>query len=143
LILADALAYASKHLKPTRLVDLATLTGAMLIALGHEVTGMMASDDTLAEDLLKAGEKSGERLCRLPLIPELRADLKSDIADINNVGGREAGSIKAALFLQEFVGDVPWAHLDIAGSAYRPAEKGYLPKHATGVGVRLLMDLLA
>ncbi len=142
LILADALAYASKHLKPTRIIDFATLTGAMVIALGHVATGMMSNDDCLAEALSTAGEETYERVWRLPLFDEYRKQLKSDIADIKNTGGRGGGSITAALFLKEFVGDVPWAHLDIAGTAFISSADEYRPKNATGVGVRLIVEYL-
>lgn len=140
LILADALSYACRHLKPTRIIDMATLTGAMLIALGREITGVMCNDDSLFQKLEKAGQKSYERIWRLPLLAEYKDKLKSDCADLCNVGGRDAGSIKAALFLQEFVGDIPWAHLDIAGTAFATEAKGYLPKQGSGVGVRLLYE---
>lgn len=143
LILADALAYSCKKLKPTRIIDLATLTGAMVIALGSEATGLMSNDDTLAEQLAAAGESSYERVWRLPLYEEYKKLLKSDFADIKNSGGRGAGSITAALFLQEFVDkNLPWAHLDIAGTAFLSSCDGYRPKNGTGVGVRLLVDLL-
>ncbi len=140
LILADALSYACKRYKPDRLIDFATLTGAVVVALGHHVSGLMATDDKLAEDLILAGEKTYERVCRLPLVDAYLSELHSDIADIKNVGGREAGSIKAALFLREFIDDVPWAHLDIAGTASIPSRRDYIPKYATGVGVRLMME---
>lgn len=142
LILADALAYSSKHLKPTRIIDFATLTGAMVIALGYVATGMMATDDKLADALTRAGEESYERVWRLPLFEEYRKQLKSDIADIKNTGGRGGGSITAAHFLKEFVGNVPWAHLDIAGTAFLSSAEEYLPKNATGVGVRLIVEYL-
>jgi len=140
LILADALSYACKKLKPTRLIDFATLTGAMVVSLGHEVTGLMSNDDKLADQLIAAGTETHERVWRLPLIEEYTRKLKSDIADLKNVSGREAGSIKAALFLREFISDVPWAHLDIAGSSFLPEGRDYLPKYATGFGVRLMMQ---
>lgn len=143
LILADALTYAVEHLAPTRMIDLATLTGAIVIALGEEVAGLMSNDDLLANKLLQAGEATSELLWRLPLHAPYRELLKSSIADVNNVGGRAAGSITAALFLQEFVGKVPWAHLDIAGTAFQAKQKGYWPKNATGFGVRLLVHFLA
>jgi len=142
LILADALAYATKHLKPSRVIDIATLTGAMVISLGSEVAGFMCNDQKLADQLIDAGEKTYERVARLPLIDEYVKSLQSDIADLKNVGGREAGAVKAALFLREFIGDYPWAHLDIAGTAYRSEGRGYHPKNATGVGVRLMMQFL-
>ncbi|MEM1282985.1 MAG: leucyl aminopeptidase, partial [Chlamydiota bacterium] len=142
LILADALAYVSKKLKPSRIIDFATLTGAMVISLGRVCTGIMANDDRLAEELARAGEETYERVWRLPLFDEYRKQLKSDIADIKNIGGREGGSITAAFFLKEFVGDIPWAHLDIAGTAFVSKADEYRPKNATGVGVRLIVEYL-
>ncbi|MCB1135296.1 MAG: leucyl aminopeptidase, partial [Chlamydiia bacterium] len=142
LTLADALAYANKNLHPTRMIDLATLTGAMLIALGEEASGLMSNDDTLAEQLKQAGERTFERVWRLPLFDEYKDQLKSEIADISNIGGRHAGSITAGIFLKEFVGDTPWAHLDIAGTAYLSKARRYHPKNGTGIGVRLLIDYL-
>lgn len=142
LVLADALAYTAKHLKPTRIIDFATLTGAMVIALGQVATGMMTTDDRLAEALSSAGDETYERVWRLPLFEEYRKQLKSDIADIKNTGGRGGGSITAALFLKEFVGEVPWAHLDIAGTAFISSADEYRPKNATGVGVRLIVEYL-
>ncbi len=143
LVLADALAYTVKNLKPTRIIDFATLTGAIVIALGEETTGLFSNDDHLAESLTRAGNETFERVWRLPLYEEYRKQLDSSIADINNTGGREAGSITAAHFLQEFVGKTPWAHLDIAGTAFlKKSRFGYRPQHGTGVGVRLMIQLL-
>lgn len=142
LVLADALAYTVKTLKPTRIVDLATLTGAMDVALGSEYMGLFSNDDALSSQLEKASMRTYERMWRLPLVEEYREQLKSDIADLKNIGGRGAGSIKGALFLEEFVGSVPWAHLDIAAVAYATEAKRYLPKYGTGIGVRLLVDFL-
>lgn len=143
LILADALAYTVKNLKPTRIVDFATLTGAMVIALGEEASGMMSNDDHLSADLMKAGERTFERVWRLPLYDEYKKMLKSNVADIKNIGGRPAGSITAALFLEEFVGKTPWAHLDIAGTAFLSEGRDYLPRDATGTGVRLMIEYLS
>jgi len=140
LILADALAYATKKLKPTRMIDFATLTGSVEVALGTLVSGIFSNDDTLAEGLSEAGEASNERVWRLPLVEEYRKLLDSDVADIKNLGNRQAGAIVAALFLKEFVGDVPWVHCDIAGTAYRTSKHHYYSKGATGVGVRLMID---
>jgi leucyl aminopeptidase len=142
LILADALAYSVKNLKPTRMIDFATLTGACVIALGEETTGLMSNDDHLAESIMRAGNETFERTWRLPLFDEYKQQLDSDIADISNVGGREAGTITAALFLQEFVGKTPWAHLDIAGTAFLKKSRRYHPKNGTGVGVRLMIQFL-
>ncbi len=142
LVLADALAWAEKQLYPTRMIDLATLTGAIVIALGDEATGMMSNNDELAAALTKAGKNTFERVWRLPLFDEYKEQIRSDIADIKNSGGRPAGSITGALFLEEFVNKRPWAHLDIAGTAYLSKEKRYHARHATGVGVRLLINFL-
>lgn len=142
LILADALSYSLKELKPTRMIDLATLTGAMVIALGENLTGLFSNDDYLANQLLASGLKTAEGLWRMPLYQPYKEKLKSDIADLKNIGGRPAGSITAALFLEEFVGNIPWAHLDIAGTAFAQKEEGYSPKNGVGVGVRLLTDFL-
>ncbi|MGA8163576.1 MAG: leucyl aminopeptidase [Waddliaceae bacterium] len=142
LILADALAYANKQLKPSRMIDLATLTGAIVVALGENVTGLMSNDDRLANALIQSGEATCERVWRLPLFEEYRKQLKSDIADIKNTGGREAAAITAGMFLKDFVGKTPWAHLDIAGTAYLSKASGYCPKNATGVGVRLMIHYL-
>lgn len=142
LTLADALAYAEKKLSPTRIVDFATLTGAVVIALGHEVIGMMSNNDKLAQDFIKSGEASYERVCRFPLYEEYREQLKSSIADLNNIGGRPAGSITAGMFLKEFITKTPWIHLDIAATAYLPKSRRYHPKNATGSGVRLMMEFL-
>ncbi|MGZ3633631.1 MAG: leucyl aminopeptidase [Parachlamydiaceae bacterium] len=142
LILADALSYAVKKLKPTCLIDFATLTGAIDIALGPEASGLFSNDDRLAAQLFEAGQETFERVWRMPLYPEYRENLKSEIADIKNVGGRSAGSILAALFLSEFVGDIPWAHLDIASTAFLSANRRYHPKFATGIGIRLMIYFL-
>ena len=131
-----------QNLKPTSLIDLATLTGAIVIALGEEISGLYTNDETLAGDLTAASEKTAELLWRMPLHSEYRDALKSDIADLLSVGGRDAGSMKAALFLQEFVGDASWAHLDIAGPAFLTKPKYYNPTKATGYGVRLLVEFL-
>lgn len=138
LILADAITYAIQQFKPTRIIDLATLTGAIIIALGNEVSGLFSNNDPLAKALIKAGDETHERLWRMPLHKEYRKALDSEVADISNVGGKSASSVTAAIFIQEFVQDIPWAHIDIAGTASLPAKKGYLPKQGTGVMVRLL-----
>lgn len=139
LILADALAYAVEQ-EPAAIVDCATLTGAVVIALGHQAAAVLGSDDRLVSELEKAGARSGERVWRLPLYPEYRKQLDSDVADLKNVGGRPAGTITAAMFLKEFVGDVPWAHLDIAGTAYGDGALPYQRKGALGVPTRLLFE---
>ena len=141
LILADALDYA-KELGAAAIVDAATLTGAVVIALGRRATAVLGSDDALVEALRDAGDLAGERCWPLPLWSEYREQLKSEVADMMNVGGREAGTITAAWFLREFVGDVPWAHLDIAGTAYGTEPAPYQRKGAYGVPVRLLVEWL-
>lgn len=143
LVLADALGYAVKNLAPSCIVDLATLTGACVVALGDEIAGLFSNDDALAEDLLEVSEWTDEMLCRLPVYGDYLEAYKSEIADLVNSSGREAGAIKAALFLKEFVGEVPWAHLDIAGPAYPAKPKHYHPMKGTGYGVRLLTEFLS
>jgi len=139
LTLADALVYACK-LQPDAVVDLATLTGACLIALGEEIAGLWANSDGLAEALLRAGEATGESLWRMPLRQSYKEGLKSGVADLKNTGPRPGGSITAALFLQDFVSQgVPWAHLDIAGTVWSDKGRSCDPPGATGYGVRTLV----
>ncbi|PIS03039.1 MAG: aminopeptidase [Chlamydiae bacterium CG10_big_fil_rev_8_21_14_0_10_42_34] len=142
LVLADAIAYAVDKLDPSCIIDLATLTGACVVALGDDIAGLVCNDEILAESLLEASECTDELLCRFPTHNEYLDDFKSDIADLKNSSGREAGAIKAGLFLQEFAGQVPWAHIDIAGPAYVPKPKFYNTTKATGYGVRLLLEYL-
>ncbi len=142
LVLADALSYAVEKLKPARIIDLATLTGAVVVALGSHAIGMMGTDEPMMERLRLAGEQSAERVWPLPLFAEYSKQIKSDIADIKNTGGREAGSITGGAFLKEFVGDTPWVHLDIAGTAWTREGKPYVPRGATGIGIRLLVEAL-
>jgi len=140
LILADALSYAVKQgLSP--LVDLATLTGACRVALGDIYSGIFGNSQELIEKLVKAGADAGERLWQMPMHEDYKELNKSDVADIKNSGGRWAGAITAAHFLAEFVGDKPWAHIDIAGTSFMDKERGYSVKGATGVGVRTLISL--
>ncbi len=142
LILADALAYAVE-LGAERLVDLATLTGAVVIALGSTYAAVVANDDELAADLARAGEESGELVWRLPLHPEFKALMKGTVADLSNLASkRKAGTITAASFLEEFVGETPWAHVDIAGTAWEVGRE-YTGNEASGFGVRLLVELAA
>ena len=141
LILADALAYASRY-KPDLVIDLATLTGAVVVALGHLATGMMGTSATAMQQLSKAGERTYERVWELPLFEEYEKLIKSDIADVKNVGGRWAGTITGALFLKQFIDSYPWVHLDIAGTAILEEPGEYSPRGASGVGVRLLVDFL-
>ncbi len=143
LVLADALAYAIKKMEPTQLIDIATLTGAIEVALGSEASGLMSTDDKLAEALMKAGETTFERLWRMPLYDEYKERLKSDIADLKSWNGRGAGANVAATFLRAFVDEkIPWAHIDIAGTAFLQEAKKYQPKYAIGVGVRLMLEYL-
>ena len=143
LVLADALWYCQEHFKPQAIVDLATLTGAVIIALGNVHGGLFSNNDTLAERLAAAGKATGEPLWRLPLAEAYDKQINSDAADMKNVGGRTAGSITAAQFLQRFVKDTPWAHLDIAGMAWSDKDAPTVPKGATAFGVRLLERLVA
>lgn len=142
LILADALGYVTKHLNPTFIIDLATLTGGAVVALGEEIAALFSNDETLAKNLVEASVRKDELIWRMPLNPDYKDCLKSDIADLINSGGRNASSMTAALFLQEFVGSSHWAHLDIAGPAYLSKSKYYHPTKATGFGLRLLIDFL-
>jgi leucyl aminopeptidase len=137
LVLCDALTYASRF-EPDVVVDIATLTGACVIALGAHAAGLFANNERLAEELLRAGEFSHDRVWRLPLWDEYADALKSNFADVANVGGREAGAITAASFLSRFARDYRWAHLDIAGVAWRGGKN----KGATGRPVRLLSQFL-
>lgn len=139
LILSDALSYAQGY-EPLAMVDCATLTGSCVVALGHRASAVMGTDDDLVEELRTAGERSGERCWPLPLWKAYRRQLDSETADLKNVGGRPAGSITAGYFLSEFVGDVPWAHLDIAGTAYGDDPPPYLRKGGYGVPTRLLVE---
>jgi len=139
LILADALSYAQK-LELAPVVDIATLTGACHIALGDFATGAFTNDQELLNKVVKAGDEAGEKLWQMPMYDEYKEQNKSEVADIKNTGGRYGGAITAAKFLNEFIGDTPWVHLDIAGTFYSSKEKGYLIKGATGVGVRTLIN---
>ncbi len=144
LILADALAYGIETWGPAAVIDLATLTGAVIVGLGHHYTGLLANNDQLASQIIEAGAQVGEPLWRLPLGPEYRKQLDSRLADIKNSGSdRSAGTITAACYLQEFVGETPWAHLDIAGTAWDFTEKAYIPKGPSGTGVRTLVALIS
>lgn len=142
LLLADAITYALTHLNPTLMVDLATLTGGIVVALGEEISGLFSNDEALADALLCSSKTTGEQLWRMPLYPDYKELLKSEVADLVNSAGRSASSMTAALFLQEFVGSVPWAHIDFAGAAFLSKPKYYNPTKATGCGVRLLIDFL-
>ncbi len=145
LVLADVLWYAQKKFNPKAIVDLATLTGAIIISLGHEHAGVFSNNDELSDKLTAAGKASGETVWRLPLGPGYDKQLDSDVADMKNIGNRSAGSITAAQFLQRFVDEGrAWAHLDIAGTAWKPGNDNPMePVWATGWGVRILDQLIA
>jgi leucyl aminopeptidase len=140
LVLGDGLWYA-RELGATHLVDVATLTGACVVALGKSTTGLFGSPDGWVEAVRRAGDRAGDRSWPLPVFDDYKDQLKSEIADFTNTGGRPAGAITAALFLKEFVADLPWVHMDIAGTAWAEEAKAYQPKGATGVGVRTLVEL--
>ena len=127
--------------EPAGLVDLATLTGACVVALGEHASGLMSNDDALATKIENASRITAERVWRLPMWPEYREQIKSAVADMKNTGGRYGGAITAAALLAEFVGDTPWAHLDIAGTAWSSKTRPYIPRGGVGVGVRLLVQL--
>jgi leucyl aminopeptidase len=141
LILADAITYAIQQ-GATTIVDAATLTGACVVALGENRAAVMGTDQALIDELIGAGEQSGERLWQMPLDKEYGDMIRSDIADVRNIGNRVAGSITAAWFLKHFAGETSWAHLDIAGTAWTEEVKPYLARGATGFGVRLLTNFV-
>jgi leucyl aminopeptidase len=141
LVLGDVLSYAVEQ-DPAAIIDLATLTGAIGIALGPYTTGLYATDESLAKEILDGAKLAGEELWRMPLTEHLKELIKSPVADLKNTGGRLGGSITAALFLKEFVGSVPWAHLDIAGPAFIEKDRGYDARGGTGHGVRTLVELI-
>jgi leucyl aminopeptidase len=140
LVLADALGYADRY-KPAAVIDLATLTGACVVALGHAASGMMGNNENLMTRVRSAGDASGERVWPLPLWEEYHDEIKSHIADVKNTGGRWGGALTAGAFLEKFV-DYPWVHLDIAGPAYSEKASDYCPQGATGVGARLLIQMI-
>ncbi|HET7345312.1 MAG TPA: leucyl aminopeptidase, partial [Nitrososphaeraceae archaeon] len=145
IILADSLAFGVKTYDPKVVIDIATLTGAAIIALGANVAAAIGNNTSLMDKLKKASVKTGEKLWELPLYEEFHDQIKSHVADIRNLGGRQGGAITAAAFLANFVGDRPWVHLDIAGTAWTQDgtyERSYNPKGATGYGVRTLVRLL-
>jgi leucyl aminopeptidase len=139
LILADALAYAARY-KPAAVIDIATLTGACVVALGQFAIGMFGTNEALKRRVQAAGQKSGERVWEMPLWDEYFEQLKSDVADMRNIGGRGGGMITAALFLSKFAAEYPWVHLDIASTDWSERERAYLPKGPTGIGTRLLLQ---
>ncbi len=143
LILIDAISYVIKQYKPEFLIDIATLTGSCVVALGEKIAGVFSSDDELAQSIISSGEKTYERCWHMPLPDDYKEDLKSDFADIVNISSsRWGGAITAALFLSEFVGDTRWAHIDIAGPSYMKKGNAYCGVGGTGFGVRLFCDLL-
>ncbi|RMH08378.1 MAG: leucyl aminopeptidase [Nitrospirae bacterium] len=141
LVLADGLAYAVR-LKPACILDVATLTGACMVALGQFAIGMLGNDDSLKAQVKAAGEQAGERVWEMPLWEEYFEQLKSDVADMRNIGGRGGGMITAAMFLSKFVENVPWVHLDIASTDWSQSERPYVGKGPTGIGARLLLQFL-
>jgi leucyl aminopeptidase len=143
LTLADGLAYAAKVVEPDEMIDVATLTGAVVVALGQGVSGVLASHDGLAGRILAAAEAAGERMWRLPLCEDYKEGLKSDVADLSNISSqRGAGAIVAGLFMRDFTAGIPWAHLDIAGTAFAERDHPLGPKGGTGVGVRTVLNHL-
>lgn len=143
LVLADVLSYVQDKYKPRAIIDLATLTGAIVIALGHDFAGIFSNNDGLAQSLTSAGQSEGERVWRMPLDASFDRLLDSEAADMKNIGGRPSGSITAAQFLQRFIkSDTPWVHVDIAGTVWSAKEKSIAEKGATGYGVRLLNRLI-
>ena len=141
LVLADVLSYAQKY-NPAAMVDAATLTGACVIALGHTATGVLGNEAPIVQEVLAAGTRAGEPGWELPMWDDYKELIKSDVADIKNSGGRPAGTISAALFLKEFVGDVPWVHLDVAGTAYTESDLGTVPRGPTGVPVGTFVEFV-
>jgi leucyl aminopeptidase len=145
IILADAIAYGVKSFKPKVIIDLATLTGASIIALGANVAAMIGTDDQLKARLKKLSDETGEKVWELPLWDEFHDQIKGHFADIKNIGGRPAGAITAAAFLSNFTDEIPWVHIDIAGTAWTQdgtSEKSYNPKGATGFGLRTIVKFL-
>ena len=139
LVLADAVTYAINKFKPKRIIDLATLTGAVIVSLGNQRAGLFSNDDDLAQNIFDSGEKTGEKVWRLPVGEEYDDDIKSPIADMHNVGsGRGAGSTAGAKFIEQFVQNIPWVHLDIAGVTWSKSNSDLYPKGGTAFGVRLL-----
>jgi len=142
LVLADALAYGIELFKPDCVVDIATLTGAAIMGLGHHFSALLSNSDELVARLEAASERACEPLWRLPLGKEYTKQIESKVADIKNTGGKSAGTITAAAYLEKFVGDTPWAHIDIAGTAWDFTEKSYIPKGPSGIGVRTFLELI-
>ena len=142
MIRADALAYGLGELQTDCVIGVATVAGAGVVALGHHHSGLLGNNDELVSRILAAGLRSGEPLWRLPLGKEYTKLIESQVADIKNSGGKTAGTITAAAYLEKFVGITPWVHLDIAGTAWGFTEKSYVPKGPSGIGVRTLLELV-
>ncbi|MEH0018730.1 MAG: leucyl aminopeptidase [Desulfobacter sp.] len=142
LILGDAISYGIKTYSPTCVIDVATLTGAVIIGLGHHYTGLVSNNTALVKQIEAAGSLSGEPVWRLPLDKNYKKQIESNVADIKNVGGRPAGTITAAAYLSNFIGDTPWAHLDIAGTAWDFTKKAYIPKGPSGIATRTFINLI-
>jgi leucyl aminopeptidase len=141
MVLADGIGYVKKF-KPKVIIDIATLTGACGVALGNEAIAMMGNDSKVMERLKTIGDEVYERVWQMPLYEEYLEYIKSDVAELKNSGGKTGSLVTAAYFLKEFAGDTPWVHLDIAGTAWTEKDRPYVPKGATGIGVRLLLNLL-
>ena len=143
LVLADALWYAQKKFKPKRIIDLATLTGAIIVSIGQDKAGMFSNDNSFLKLLEDVGKKVGEEVWNMPIDDSYEKDIKSDIADMKNVGsGRGAGSTAGAIFLKRFIKDTKWMHLDIAGVTWAKSDKPCIPKGGTGFGVKLLDEFV-
>jgi leucyl aminopeptidase len=142
LVLGDVLAWAARTWKPAAMVDVATLTGACMVALGPTTAGVMGPDGPVVEGVLAAARRAGEDAWRLPLVEALKEQLKSDRADLKNAGDRLGGAMSAALFLQKFVGETPWTHIDIAGPSHAAREKGHVAAGGTGAAVRTLVEFV-
>ncbi|MDR3237621.1 MAG: leucyl aminopeptidase family protein [Spirochaetia bacterium] len=144
LILADALAYTVDKIKPSCIIDMATLTGACVVTFGETVAGLISTDEELTEKLRKSADRTGERLWPLPLYSDYEENMKSKIADLcNTASEKNSGTIHGAAFLKNFVGNIPWAHIDIAGTAWNTKARGYRPENATAFGIRLIVDFLS
>ncbi len=142
LVLGDVLSWGVETLKPAAIVDLATLTGACMVALGRTTFGVLGPDGPAVDRVLEAARASGEEAWRLPMAESVKETLESEVANLKNTGDRWGGAIAAAHFLKAFVGSTPWAHLDIAGPSSSTKERGYVPKGGTGVGVRTIVELV-
>jgi leucyl aminopeptidase len=142
LVLGDVLAWAARTWKPAAMVDVATLTGACIVALGPTTAGVMGPDGPVVDGVLAAARRAGEDAWRLPLVESLKEQLKSERADLKNAGDRLGGAMSAALFLQKFVGETPWAHVDIAGPSHAPRERGHVAAGGTGAAVGTLVEFV-